>query len=1197
LKQVIETEAKQGDVIILKNNETYHLSEPIKLGNQNLTITAKEKTVIEQPIITWSQPNTNKYIFNSTSQGNWKISITYLTFQNANLLLIESGNALLLLDHCYVQNHNITIDSFIESTSDQRLWQLEFTLNIQITCSNFHLRNHLLLLQNQNIHMNNISISNSTISGGKVHIRNAQINTFESSMLARGVTFQSSVGDPPVISLDGVSTIIFEDLKLANNVGKMNQVTISGTKEKRSKVTLKNVVIKRCQKYLVLFSCEQCNLISSTNSSNPTYLHVSYNKLCGGIELKNCSGFINQVSLHQNINMTKTLFYMNDCVDIIIDKISASEITTVERLVHIDSRSNVRFSAMIVHNSSTDKQFLYLTINSDLIISEGIYLDNSYSCWEAIRVADSSLRIKFLSMLNSHFEQSILVYPTGKTVLVQRGIISSNVGRSTLLGVVNCTNYTMQQTKIHNNTMPNTKSCIFNAINSNAAFENINLTDNCYYTGLNIETSNVTITNVNIQNNTVTGFGKALMFYDENQIKSLIVTNLFVELSGNDRFSDENSIISMEIYKSKVIFNNVTIKLKEMTTTIVSVVHLRFANTNKNNNVDIRIQCAQNSNPHTPLVQTNKTTNFNAKCLMCPRGLYSMLGGNASIVWRNGRKSWVDGDVSHKCKICPAGGTCVNTIKSHGNYFGYLISKDAVNFIPCPYQYCCSKKDNPCTNYNTCAFRRRGVLCGQCGDNYYESYFSTKCISNDVCDKMLPWFWVLIFFTALIFTVAICFTSDIFAAIRKIFTILKSIRKEPETLEQSTYSLIASNDHQNDSTMAEKEECFTVSGVFQIFISFYQIQMLIKVQSDRDSHRTFNNSIQKMFNFEVFFKTIDELCPYKRMGAVGKSFIKDVLFIAMMLSITILAITVTAIIRSCLSRNKKKTPYQYYDGFMGDFLKLPFYQKLIVTFTKQITFSYKNFSHFVLVMLHCVDVGDKKVLYMAGYLSCHPWVYISSITLVAWVIPFPITLTISYELLKKRRIGCYMYMFCVILPPIVPCVYCWQKCKQIETFQEDNDEEIELRNCLYQFFETSYKNCSSEDHVVWWSAWFLYERFLVAVVSTIIVQPILRMCIIIPLLMILLLLHYWLKPYKKTMTFLTWLDVSSMVCLCYHASENMFRAFTYTYDISPQHSTTALAILSYLDVVFTPFTLTVLFLLSQAPPWLAAKCERIKKLQ
>ena len=177
--------------------------------------------------------------------------------------------------------------------------------------------------------------------------------------------------------------------------------------------------------------------------------------------------------------------------------------------------------------------------------------------------------------------------------------------------------------------------------------------------------------------------------------------------------------------------------------------------------------------------------------------------GYDTVTWRNGNRTLLVQGKPYigKCFPCPPGGNCTNGIKSQGNYYGlshsledddpkipslsasddchethladnylledclknahnhggsnaeygggggaggrqYTMKNTVATFLPCPPGYCCSNRGQPCTSITSCNYNRRGILCGTCVDGFFESYFSTDCISVEKCtQKNRNHFW------------------------------------------------------------------------------------------------------------------------------------------------------------------------------------------------------------------------------------------------------------------------------------------------------------------------------------------------------------------------------------------------------------------------------------------------------------------------
>ena len=82
---------------------------------------------------------------------------------------------------------------------------------------------------------------------------------------------------------------------------------------------------------------------------------------------------------------------------------------------------------------------------------------------------------------------------------------------------------------------------------------------------------------------------------------------------------------------------------------------------------------------------------------------------------------------------------------------------------------------------------------------------------------------------------------------------------------------------------------------------------------------------------------------------------------------------------------------------------------------------------------------------------------------------------------------------------------------------------------------------------LFWDTWKLYQRFVVVVFAIFFINPIERMCYLLPLMLLLLVVHLIVKPYKNEMV--NWLETASLFGLCFLVGVNMLRAVVYVYAI------------------------------------------------
>ena len=94
-----------------------------------------------------------------------------------------------------------------------------------------------------------------------------------------------------------------------------------------------------------------------------------------------------------------------------------------------------------------------------------------------------------------------------------------------------------------------------------------------------------------------------------------------------------------------------------------------------------------------------------------------------------------------KCFPCPFAANCSQNIIATPNFWGFeeQVSPPALKFTMCPLGYCRPPNRTDYPEYNGCQGNRSGELCGQCGDAYTETLFSTNCRPSHECNDY--WFF------------------------------------------------------------------------------------------------------------------------------------------------------------------------------------------------------------------------------------------------------------------------------------------------------------------------------------------------------------------------------------------------------------------------------------------------------------------------
>ena len=169
-------------------------------------------------------------------------------------------------------------------------------------------------------------------------------------------------------------------------------------------------------------------------------------------------------------------------------------------------------------------------------------------------------------------------------------------------------------------------------------------------------------------------------------------------------------------------------------------------------------------------------------------------------------------------------------------------------------------------------------------------------------------------------------------------------------------SIVGAEEHQ------EKTSHFTVSGIFTLIVSFYQIKQLMKVDVQYKNSTDFSliTFITDCLNLEMVVVTYSSYCPMSNLDAVSKTFIKTYL-----LPVTLLI--------GCLINYFMSTICHFFHSSLGRLSSLKPSDRLGVCFIRLLMVNYKNVANASLLLLNCVEVAYNQVLFIKGDMKCYQW--------------------------------------------------------------------------------------------------------------------------------------------------------------------------------------------------------------------------------
>ena len=661
----------------------------------------------------------------------------------------------------------------------------------------------------------------------------------------------------------------------------------------------------------------------------------------------------------------------------------------------------------------------------------------------------------------------------------------------------------------------------------NIRIEGLHVTHSSFRSCFAITSGFTNISNSFVSKNKATGLGKLVTFQSFCNTYSktgLELKNVFSSFNFSDA---ETPDLYLNMVSESLSLKNVTLGLLETNGVVIlpviifernKVIPAKISERNKINRhieLDINIKCPYNYYPNSASNYFNSKFSYQLSCKSCARGLYSFNRGFTSLTgvdlveerWFYYQpmlliKNILEIKNPYSCHACPAGRICESTIRSRGNFYGYVNNNGMLQLIPCPEHYCCSKEGVECTSYNTCNSYRTGTICGACMQGYFISYFSNKCIPISKCTGATrSIFWVLYIIASLVFTILLCFAKDILVLCKKgLFLLKKKTCRQKKEVETSLskldhYGHVSETTSKQTQTKLPKE--IPCSAIFNVLVSFYQLRSLLQIPVDDKSDSFYTSAVSYFFNLNTMIQTTDKYCPTRNTNAVYRDFLKNFLLPVFMISSILVALSIKNVSR--FIRKHIFLRIKQYES-KSQRKSLPLKKRFYIGFYVAVAFSYQKVSTFAFRLIHCVTINSQKVLYIAGDTKCYnTWQILDMLFLFLWVIPFPASISCAYHLLKKDKINVRVFILCIILPPVTLLVYILTKCFYISVKARNRKHEKHIKTTFSERFEEPYRK-----NYFWWETWTLYESLIVGCLTTFLVDPVIRLFAFTPALLLFL---------------------------------------------------------------------------------------------
>jgi len=270
--------------------------------------------------------------------------------------------------------------------------------------------------------------------------------------------------------------------------------------------------------------------------------------------------------------------------------------------------------------------------------------------------------------------------------------------------------------------------------------------------------------------------------------------------------------------------------------------------------------------------------------------------------------------------------------------------------------------------------------------------------------------------------------------------------------------------------------------------------------------------------------------------------------------------------------------------------------RLKVATIRIIQLAYATLTTTAMTLVSCVNINGRFVLLIDGSVQCYTW-WQGTIffIIVGWVLPFPVTLMQSLVDLKKNNITYHQFVLAWIFPFPYLCWsgYSWYKrwrrkrknrARSDTVDGQDDDslaEENELgisemdqsvHEILYRM-ESPYKGKANHllteesqkyDDVkvpepAFWSGVLIGRRLILIVVFSFVQTPVLRLYLALTICIGYLIHHMYYQPYLNEPSNIV--ETISSSILIVFSSMNLFFAYSYVSDITPEKADPTLTVL------------------------------------
>lgn len=314
-----------------------------------------------------------------------------------------------------------------------------------------------------------------------------------------------------------------------------------------------------------------------------------------------------------------------------------------------------------------------------------------------------------------------------------------------------------------------------------------------------------------------------------------------------------------------------------------------------------------------------------------------------------------------------------------------------------------------------------------------------------------------------------------------------------------------------DYNSIEKSGYYNNSGGYiKVFYYFYQAVFLIRLSSYVSSSsfpKSVISLLSPLLNFQ--FTNIWN-CAGENLKPVTKVFVKN--------SVAYWVLGFTALVYFCYACVKK------HRGITIDeapaFKVMSFPVRLLGTCVHVILLSYVAQTQFAVQLLHCVQVGDKNVLFIDGSVSCYKsYQYFVWLYFFLCIASFPFSLYFGRQLLTSRKISWRQFILACFFPLVFLCIWAYKRFK-LKNWPQLPDADDPFREKIAYILQYTYKSPEYPNNPIehWrenWEAVLMFRRLVLVVVFIFVNSFLLQAYLFFISSMLFLLFHIFVQPFHN----------------------------------------------------------------------------------